>query len=444
MDLLNERIRPVYLKYLASSFGSALIVSVYSMVDMAMVGQYEGPNGAAALAVVAPVWNLIYSLGLLTGTGGSVIYSIIKGKSVKSDGIENEYFTVAVIGSVLLALAAWMLLIFFETPLFTFFGADGNLLPLAGEYVKPIKAVLPLFLMNQMLSSFLRNDNNPALATAATLAGGLFNIFGDYFFVFACDMGVFGAGLATAMGCCITFIVTLTHFCSKKNSLKLKKPTMAFGRFREITVTGFSAFFVDVAMGILTILFNRQIMKYLGSDALAVYGPIVNVSTLAQCCAYSIGNAAQPILSVNFGAGKWERIKETMRYAVFTAFIFGVIWTAVSLICPNLYVYIFMKPTEAILLIAPGIIRKYGLSFIFLPFNILSTYYFQSVMKSKAAFWVSVLRGLIISGALIMLLPVIAGGDAIWFAMPVTELIIAFMAGYMILKYIKELSKERV
>ena len=74
MDLLNGRIRPLYFKYLSAAFGSALISSIYGMVDMAMVGQYQGPDGTAALAVVAPVWNVIYSLGLLTGIGGSVIW----------------------------------------------------------------------------------------------------------------------------------------------------------------------------------------------------------------------------------------------------------------------------------------------------------------------------------------------------------------------------------
>ena len=75
MDLLTGKIRPIYFKYLSAAFGSAMITSVYSIVDMAMVGQYQGPDGTAALAVVAPIWNIIYSLGLLMGIGGSVIFS---------------------------------------------------------------------------------------------------------------------------------------------------------------------------------------------------------------------------------------------------------------------------------------------------------------------------------------------------------------------------------
>lgn len=427
MDFLTGNIKRIYFRYLSAAFGSAMITSVYSIVDMAMVGQYHGPDGTAALAVVAPVWNIIYSLGLLMGIGGSVIFSAKRGAEQK-DGAENQYFTVAVLGSVLLAVLAWVGVLAFEAPVLTFFGADEMLLAMAQRYMQPIKLVFPLFLFNQMLAAFLRNDKNPGLATMGVLAGGLFNIFGDYFFVFTCDMGIYGAGLATAIGSGISFVVMLTHFFSRKNTLRLVKVEQSLRKFREIFVTGFSTFFVDVAMGILTMLFNRQIMKYLGTDALAIYGPIINVSTFVQCCAYSVGQAAQPIISTNFGARKGDRIRETLRLALGTAIVFGLFWTAVSMACPNLYVRIFMQPTQRILEIAPTIIRLYAISFLFLPLNIFSTYYFQAIMKPKAAFVVSVARGCVISGILILLLPILTGANSIWLAMPITELVVLLYA----------------
>ena len=106
MDFLKDNVGKIYRKYLAAAFGSALITSIYSVVDMAMVGQYQGPAGTAALAVVAPVWNVIYSLGLLMGIGGSVIFSTKRGAGDSSDRTENQYFTAALIGSVLLSLLA--------------------------------------------------------------------------------------------------------------------------------------------------------------------------------------------------------------------------------------------------------------------------------------------------------------------------------------------------
>ena len=438
MDFLHGNIRKIYFRYLAAAFGSAMITSIYSIVDMAMVGQYQGPDGTAALAVVAPVWNIIYSLGLLMGIGGSVIFSIERGSS-EHTGSENQYFTAAVLGSVLLAILAWVALLLFETPLLTFFGASDALLPLAQQYLRPVKLVFPLFLFNQMLAAFLRNDNDPALATIGVLSGGVFNIFGDYFFVFPCRMGIYGAGLATSIGAAVSFCVMLTHFFKRKNTLQLVKPAALFRKLRKITVIGFSSFFIDVAMGILTVLFNRQIMQYLGADALAVYGPIINVSTFVQCCAYSVGQAAQPIISTNFGSGQGSRIRETLRLALGTTAFFGIFWTALSLACPNLYIRIFMSPTPAILQIAPAIIRTYALSFLLLPFNIFSTYYFQAILQPRASFVVSVSRGLVISGILILALPAIAGADSLWLAMPITELLVALYVAASIRRYTRAL-----
>ena len=441
MDFLNGKIYTLYFKYLAAAFGSALITSIYSIVDMAMVGQYHGPEGTAALAVVAPIWNIIYSLGLLMGIGGSVLFSTIRGRSDDKEEIRrsNEYFTTSMIGAVVLAAIVWIVIAFFDKELLIFFGSEGETLTLAREYVRPIKFVVPCFLFTQALAAYLRNDKNPALATAGVLAGGIFNIFGDYFFVFTCDMGAFGAGLATAIGTVISILVMASHFLTKKNTLRLVRPTGIGHKIREISVTGFSTFFIDIAMGILTILFNRQIMAYLGTNALSIYGVIVNVSTFVQCCAYSVGQASQPIISTNFGAGKSARIRQTLRYALGTVAFFGVFWLVLCLEIPNQFIYIFMDPTKEVLAMAPAIIRTYGLSFLLLPLNIFSTYYFQAVMKPQAAFVVSVSRGLAISGVLILILPLIAGADALWFAMPVTELLMAVYVVYMMARYTNNL-----
>lgn len=443
MDFLTGKIKPMYFKYLTAAFGSALISSIYGVVDMAMVGQYQGPEGTAALAIVSPVWNIIYSLGLLMGIGGSVLFSTLRGESEQNQKKSNEYFTAAVIGVVILAIITWLAVIFFDRELLLLFGAEETLLPLARRYLFPVKFVVPSFLFTQLMAAFLRNDGNPSLATKAVLFGGIFNVFGDYFFVFVLNLGIMGAGLATGMGSVFSLLVMLTHFLSKKNTLRFVKPVKLFSMLKIICVTGFSTFFIDVAMGILTMLFNRQILKYLGTDALSVYGIIINISTFVQCCAYSIGQASQPMISTNYGAGKGERIAQILKYALGTAAVFGLIWTALAVFAPNLFVRIFMTPTEEILAIAPGIIRSYGISFLLLPFNIFSTYYFQALMRPKTSFVVSVSRGAVISGILIFILPAVAGANAIWFAMPITELLVAIYVTMKMAQYTKAVSIER-
>lgn len=439
MDFLTSKIKPMYFKYLTAAFGSALISSIYGVVDMAMVGQYQGPSGTAALAVVAPIWNIIYSLGLLMGIGGSVLFSTLRGKSAENRKESNEYFTAALIGIGILAAITWAVVIFFDRPLLTLFGAEETLLPLAQSYLFPVKFAVPSFLLTQLMAAFLRNDGNPGLATKSVIFGGIFNVFGDWFFVFVLNLGIMGAGLATAMGSVFSLLMMLTHFRSSKNTLKLEKPTKLLSKLRSISVTGFSTFFIDVAMGILTMLFNRQILKYLGTDALSVYGIIINISTFVQCCAYSIGQASQPMISTNFGAKQWERINQLLKYALGTAAVFGLIWTALAELVPNLFIHIFMTPTDAILAIAPNIIRSYGISFLLLPFNIFSTYYFQALMKPTASFLVSVGRGAVISGILIYLLPAALGANSIWFAMPITELIVAIAVAIAMIRYTNQL-----
>lgn len=442
MNLLTDKIKTLYFKYLYAAFGGAMTLCVYSIVDMAIVGQYQGPSGTAALAVVAPIWNIIFSLGILMGIGGSVLFSIVRGNRNQRVGskLSNEFFTTSVIGAVVIAIIIWLLILFFEKEILVFFGADETLLYYARKYMLPILFVVPVFLFNQMLAAFLRNDNNPNLATIGVLSGGVFNVVGDYLFVFTFDMGIFGAGLATAIGGVISFLVLSSHFFSKKNTMKFVRPRGFLKKVKQIGITGFSTFFIDIAMGILTILFNRQIMLYLGSDALAVYGPIINISTFVQSCAYSVGQAAQPIISMNFGARSYTRIKEILKYSLYTVAFFSIFWTILSLACPNLYIRIFMNPTENVLKIAPDIIRTYSISFILLPLNIFVTYYCQAIVRPKAAFLISILRGLVLSGVLILVLPKFFGGSSIWTAMPITELLTAILAVYFMVRYTRKLA----
>ena len=421
MDFINGNLKKIYFNFLLASFGSTLISMIYGIVDMAMVGQYEGPNATAALACFSPVWNIIYAIGLLTGIGGAVLYSNALGKGER--GKSNGFFTLSLILTAGIILLVWLALIFFDGPILRLFGADDTLLPYAQRYLFPLKFCLPVFTFTAMLSAFIRNDSRPRLATIAVLAGGVFNIFGDWFFVFALDMGAMGAGVATGIGAVITLLVLLSHFFSKKNTLKLNKE-FSFGKDSlRVLSTGFSSFIVDVAMGIFTIFANNQIMKYLGTAELSIYSVVIQLFTFAQCCAYSVGQAAQPIMSVNFGAERGDRVKTCLKYGFITALCFGAFWMILSMSMPNVFVRIFMKPTEEIISKAPFAIRIYATSFILLSLNVASTYYFQSILKRVDSFIISVLRGVVINGILIFALPAIFGGNLIWFVMPITELV---------------------
>lgn len=433
MELLKGNVKALYFRYLSAAFGSALVSSIYSLVDSIIIGQYEGPTGAAALATVAPVWNIIYSLGLLFGIGGSVLMSTSRGAGDRRQG--DRYFTATLIGITVTTLLAWSAILLLEAPMLRLFGADDVLLPKAQAYLKWIRLTVPLFLFSPFLAAFLRNDGVPVRATAAVLAGGAFNVVGDWYFVFGLDMGIEGAGLATALGQLLTILILCGHFLSSRCTLRLAAPQPLCADLRLIVRTGFSSFFIDIAMGILSMLFNNQIMRYSGSAALAVYGLIINISTFAQSCAYGIGQAAQPLISTNFGARRRERVLGTLKLALATCGIFGAVETALTLAFPIPLVRAFMDATPEVLAIAPGIIRAYCISFLLLSYNVFSTYYFQSILRPRASFAISVLRGCLLSGSLILVFPAWLGGDALWWAMPVTELVIAVLVTILIRRY---------
>lgn len=270
-------------------------------------------------------------------------------------------------------------------------------------------------------------------------SGGIFNVAGDWFFVFVCDMGIFGAGLATALGQVLSICILISHFFTKQCSLRIVKPSALGADLAAVLSTGFSTFFIDIAMGGLSLMLNNQIMRWCGVEALAVYGVIININILVQSCAYGIGQAAQPLISVNYGAKKIWRIRQTFFWSMVTVAVVSGIWTGVTMAFPLELTSLFMEPTAEIVQIGPAIMGSYFLSFLLLPLNIYSTYYFQAILKPAAAFGISVLRGLVFSGALIYALPALLGSDALWVAMPATELLTAVLSVGLMVRYNRSL-----
>lgn len=437
MEMTERPIKSLYLKYLVAAFGSALVGAVYILVDMAVIGQYAGPTGTAAIALVMPVWSFVCSLGILTGIGGSVLYSNAKGESGSHRA--NSMFTAAIIATAALAVVVWLFMIFCDEPLLRLLGSEGELLEIGLTYLKPLKAAIPVFIFSQMLAAFLRNDNDPGLATFAVVFTSLLNMAGDYLLTFTFDMDVYGAALATSLSNILSVAIMLTHFFKKKNTLRLVKPEHLLGTSGKIFAIGFSVFFVDLAMGLMTMLYNNRILQLLNNDALSVFGAIASLTTVVQCCSYSIGQAAQPILSANFGAGKIDRVRKVLKYGIVTAVAFGAFWMIVTMAFPTTIIKLFMNATDSVLAIAPTILRKYGIGYLFAPFTLFATYYFQSILKARTSMEISLSRGLIIGGVMLYVLPAFFGADSLWFAMPAAEISVAVVAALLVRRFTQKL-----
>lgn len=432
MNLKTGNIRKLYFKFLFPSLFSGLVMSIYSLVDMIVVGQYEGAAGTAALACISPFWTLFCCLSVLFGNGGAVLFSAARGEGKKYES--NLAFTVSFILICTASLLVWIMILLFDRSLLRLFGADEELIPLALQYVKWLKWGIPLWPVGYFLGMFVRNDGSPSLVGIATVCGGIFNIFGDFFLTFTCDLGMEGAAIATVAGQAIAFAIQLIHFFTARNTVSFVRITGFLKHTREIVSIGFSSFICSVGMGFLIVLFNNQIMRKLGSDELAVYGVASNLFTLVQTFSYGIGNAAQPIVAENLGSRQWGRIRETKNWGCITAAVIGTAVTAASLLFPAQIVSLFMKPSPAVMAIAPGILRKYFLCLLFVPFNVFAAYCLQAVRQAKASVAVSVLRGFLLSGLLVYVLPALFGAGSIWFAMACAECLTAAAACYLLHK----------
>ncbi len=405
---------------------SALVLSIYSFVDTIAVGQSEGAIGAAAMAVITPLYEVLVFLAILIGIGGSVLMSNAKGEGKDEKG--NAYFTASLILVAILAAITWLAFILFHEEIFTFFGADAELMPKVMEYAGWIIRFLPLFIAEPFLAAFIRNDGAPALVMGAVLTGGAVNMFLDWYLVFPVGLGMQGAAIATVIGTTVQVIILCAHFFRKKCNLKIVKPYKISSAVRHIFFIGFGAGVLNLGMVVLTIVMNNQIMRYSGATELAVFGVIVTVTSLFNAFFSGVGQAIQPLVSANHGAGNVERIKSFWRMSLGTALVLGMTFTAIGELIPVPMVRLFVKATPDMISAAPAIVRMFSVLYIPLGITVLSTYYLQSVMRDKMSMMIAILRSVVVSGLLIYVLPLFFDTVGIWIAMPISETIVAVIA----------------
>ena len=431
-----------YLKYLFSTIGSSLIVTFYSLVDAICVGQYHGEEGTASLAVLTPFWTVIFSFGLLFGVGGSTIYK--KYRSLGEEKNANSFFTLSLILSILVIVIVEAAIIINFENFFIFLGAkEENILNLCKRYGLFMLLGLPLFLLEQVFSCFIRNDERPLLATVSVILGGVSNIVLDILLVFTFDLGIFGAGLATFLGQCITFLIIITHFFSKKKTLKLVRIESFFTKAKDVFIVGIPSFIVDISVGVVLIVFNNQINIYAdnATTVLAICGVIANVNMLFQSLGYAIGQSNQPLLTEAYSLKDIKLVSKYNKYAIFTSLIFGLLGFILVMSIPNLLIDIFIDTSLSndIFEIGDKLIRLY---FALIPLSLLNIYfiyYFQSLIKATYSIIISLVRSLILPLIFIMLLPLISL-DMMFLSVAFSELITIIISCFLLNKTKKQLA----
>lgn len=424
VDLLKGKIGRTFFLLFISAIGSTIVQTVYSTVDMICVGHYVGAIGTSAISCMNPMWALIFAPGALTGVGGAVMSANRKGSG--NHRAANEYFTVASSLCLVFSVIIMLALILFPSELLIFFGAnDPEVLSLALEYTKYVAISSPTFTMCACLATYMRNDGEAIVPTVATVIGGVTNMLLDVLLVFdfGAGMGIGGAGLATATGQTVAFIIILSYYFTKKCSLKLVKPTKTLRKLYRIFSLGFSAFALEMAFCVTTTVFNNIIVESLTYDHLAVYGTAATVAVFFYSLLNGAGTAMQPIAAQNYGAGSYRRVASSLKVALVTATALAVFCFALVEIFPTTVLRIYMDVNDTILRDGPSIMRIYLIAMPFIGVTLVSSFYFQAVLKQWMCMTIALLRGLVLPILLALTLPKLFSIGAIWWCMPLTELI---------------------
>ena len=431
-DLIHLDIKKIFFKYLLPSISATLVTSIYVLADTIMIGKGIGAKGIAALNYILPIFTLFFGTGLLLGVGGAVLMSIANGR--KEHKLANTYFTSSVIWACILAIIYLVIGLTNLEQIGYMLGSDASNIDLFTDYGKYLVGFCPVFIFSSLLQAFVRNDHAPKRAMVAVIAGGVTNIVLDYVFIFMLGIGMKGGAIATVLGSTLSVAILLTHFLSKHNTMRLVKIDKPIQTVLNIIQTGFPSFLIEMSTGIVVMVFNLQLLKYVGENGVIVYGIIANTAIVAMSLFNGVSQGAQPIIATNYGAGKIERVASVRRLGAITVFVIGLIIFAIGYLFPQVAVNIFVTPTEAILTMADSAMKIYFLAFIAMSLNIFYSTYFQSVMAPNLSMMICLLRGIIISLVLVFILPIFLGVNGIWWVIPITEAITLGVALVM-LKY---------
>ena len=432
MDLLKDNIRKVFVRYLIPSLGSAMVMSIYYLVDFIVVGRGVGADGLAAFSILTPMLAAMFFFGQLLGIGGSVMFSTRVGAGKREEGY--EYFTVGLAAVLICAGVLWVIYALFHNQILTFLGASEVTLPYAWQYMKWYTIFLPAAVTASFWGSFVRNDGEPVRAMAGTLCGGGVNIVLDFIFVFPCRMGMTGAALASVLGLCLNVLIVVSHFFSKKNTLRLVKPSRIMQKLGQIITGGISSALVELSDAVIVFCFNIQILNYANELAVSIYGIICNWGILFLSLFNGVGMATQPVISVNYGAGEKRRVEKTRNLAFCCVAVFGVLFFAAGQLLERPLITLFMTGTQEVFAISDAAVHIYFTAFLFMGFNLVFAYYFQSVLQLKRAFICSFCRSILLTGMFVFILPRFFGLNGVWAAFPAGEaasLVLALLAYFV-------------
>ncbi len=402
--------------------------TLLTLIDGIFVGRGVGEYGIAAVNIVAPLYMVATGIGLMFGIGASVIAGIrlAQGNIKSARIVMTQGFLIA----SLLAMIIVGLMVLAPDSVLGMLGCSERLYPFALDYMLPLWAAI-FFVMIQCIGMMLiRLDGSPRYAMWCQAVPAVINIALDYVMIFPMGMGVRGAAVATSISCVIGGLMVLGYFLWSADRLRFCRLRICGKSLRHslrnvgyMARLGFATFLSEIAMSVMMITGNYVFMERLREPGVAAYSIACYLFPVVFSIANAVAQSAQPIISYNYGAGLPERVALTLRIALRTAGISGIIVTCGLWLGSRGVVSLFLSSDDAAYSIAVGGLPIFATCAIFFAVNITFIGYYQSIERPVRAIIYTLLRGIVLLVPAFILLPSLTGDAGLWLAIPATEAI---------------------
>lgn len=412
---------------------SMLITSIYNMADTYFVGTL-GESAQAATGVLFTLQAIIQGIAFMLGHGGGTFISkelADRNTNRASMYISTSFFTGGIIGLVITVLG----LLFLE-PLVLFLGSTETILPHAKDYGMWVLLACPFIICSMILNNGLRYEGRAFYAMFGLTAGGFLNIFGDYLLVSRLNMGVYGAGLATAVSQVISFIILLFMYIKMAQShISVKSVSHDPKVYLSICRVGFPSLIRQGLTSITSGVMNN-LTKPFGDSAIAAMSVVNRYSNFLMCVGLGMGQGFQPVAAFNYQARKYNRVKKGLLFTVLFALIFVGGLSLVSIFIPESIVSIFQKKEEVITIGATAL-QYYAFGMIFMAFSVPVNMLYQSIQQPTISSILSLIRSGAITIPMLLICVPILGLTGIQIAQPTADVIAGLMSIPFIIRFLR-------
>ena len=417
-----------------------LVNSLYNIVDQIFIGHGVGYLGNAATSVAFPLTTICMAIGLMVGLGGSANFNIQIGKqnTDKARAIVGTATTLLVASGVIIMVVVNI----FLKDLLWLFGATNQTIDYAVKYTRITSFGIPFLLFSTGFNPIIRADGSPIYSMLSVLTGAILNTILDPIFIFVCNWGIAGAAWATLISQIVAAVMCALYFIWFRNvkirSIKEFIPRLKITKM--IVTVGISSFIFQISTMVIQIVSNNMLKKYgaesvYGSDIpIAIAGIVSKISLIFLSVVIGIIQGAQPIFGFNYGAKNFKRVRDTLKLAILSSFIFSLFAFALFMFAPRPLISLFGEGNE--LYYEFGV--KYLRVFLFFTFlngiQIASTTFFQAIGKAVKGAILSLIKQVIFLLPLLVVLPMFMGVDGCMFAAPISDFI-AFVSGAIMLYF---------